>query len=79
MPIIKYLSESYILPKIDRASTEIVLLNIETPCSPGGDQGFELVALSEEVGFEPTVGCPTTVFKTAAIGHSATLPLSKAL
>ncbi len=31
---------------------------------------------TEEVGFEPTVGCPTTVFKTAAIGHSATLPYS---
>jgi hypothetical protein len=30
--------------------------------------------MAEEVGFEPTVGCPTTVFKTAAIGHSATLP-----
>lgn len=29
---------------------------------------------TEEVGFEPTVGCPTAVFKTAAIGHSATLP-----
>jgi hypothetical protein len=30
--------------------------------------------MAEEVGFEPTVGCPTAVFKTAAIGHSATLP-----
>lgn len=30
--------------------------------------------LAEEVGFEPTDGCPSTVFKTAAIGHSATLP-----
>ena len=29
---------------------------------------------SEEVGFEPTVGCPTSVFETDAIGHSATLP-----
>ena len=32
--------------------------------------------MAEEVGFEPTVGCPTAVFKTAAIGHSATLPLT---
>ena len=29
---------------------------------------------TEEVGFEPTIGCPIAVFKTAAIGHSATLP-----
>lgn len=29
---------------------------------------------TEEVGFEPTVGCPTSVFKTDALGHSATLP-----
>ena len=37
-------------------------------------KGFELIKMAEEVGFEPTVGCPTAVFKTAAIGHSATLP-----
>jgi len=24
---------------------------------------------AEGVGFEPTVSCPTAVFKTAAIGH----------
>ena len=31
--------------------------------------------MAEGVGFEPTVGGhPTTVFKTVAIGHSATLP-----
>ena len=36
--------------------------------------GSNWLQLSEEVGFEPTVGCPTAVFKTAAIGHSATLP-----
>ena len=30
--------------------------------------------LAEGVGFEPTVPCGTTVFKTAAIGHSATPP-----
>jgi len=30
--------------------------------------------MAEGVGFEPTVGCPTSVFKTDAIDHSATLP-----
>ena len=29
---------------------------------------------TEEEGFEPPVGCPTSVFKTDAFGHSATLP-----
>ena len=29
---------------------------------------------AEDVGFEPTVPCGTTVFKTAAIDHSANLP-----
>ena len=31
--------------------------------------------MAEEVGFEPTVPCGTTVFKTAAFDHSATPPL----
>ena len=30
---------------------------------------------SEEEGFEPPVPCGTSVFKTDAFGHSATLPL----
>ena len=30
--------------------------------------------LAEGEGFEPPVGCPTTVFKTAALNHSANLP-----
>jgi hypothetical protein len=30
--------------------------------------------MAEGVGFEPTVGCPTPVFKTGAIDHSATPP-----
>lgn len=30
--------------------------------------------LAEAEGFEPPVGCPTAVFKTAAFDHSATLP-----
>ena len=29
---------------------------------------------AEEQGFEPRVGCPTTVFKTAALSHSAIPP-----
>ena len=31
--------------------------------------------MAEGVGFEPTVGCPTSVFKTDAIDHSATPPV----
>jgi hypothetical protein len=30
--------------------------------------------MAEEEGFEPPVGCPTTVFKTAAFDLSATPP-----
>ena len=33
-------------------------------------------SMAEEVGFEPTVPCGTTVFKTAAFDHSATPPNS---
>ncbi len=33
--------------------------------------------LAENVGFEPTVPCGTTVFKTAAIDHSANSPRQK--
>ena len=32
---------------------------------------------AENVGFEPTVPCGTTVFKTAAIDHSANSPGQK--
>ena len=31
---------------------------------------------AEAEGFEPPVSCPTMVFKTIALNHSATLPLS---
>ncbi len=34
-----------------------------------------LKSLAEGVGFEPTDACTSAVFKTAAIDHSATLPL----
>ncbi len=32
--------------------------------------------LAEREGFEPPEGCPSTVFKTAALNHSATSPES---
>jgi hypothetical protein len=31
--------------------------------------------MAERVGFEPTEGFPSTVFKTAAFDHSATSPM----
>ena len=34
--------------------------------------------MAEGVGFEPTDGCPSPVFKTGAIDHSATLPAFRA-
>lgn len=39
---------------------------------PGASPGLEFLA--EEVGFEPTVPLSTTVFKTAALNHSAIPP-----
>ncbi len=36
--------------------------------------GIAEIKKAEEVGFEPTVPCGTTVFKTAAFDHSATPP-----
>ena len=35
--------------------------------------------MAEEEGFEPPVPCGTTVFKTAALDHSATPPLKVGL
>ncbi len=35
--------------------------------------------MADGVGFEPTEGCPSTVFKTAAIDHSAIHPSCVAL
>lgn len=40
---------------------------------------YSLRLNAEEVGFEPTVPCETSVFKTDAIGHSATLPYRQAI
>ena len=31
--------------------------------------------LAEGEGFEPSVSCPTPVFKTGSLNHSVTLPL----
>jgi hypothetical protein len=39
---------------------------------PGARPTFPWMA--ERVGFEPTDPCGSTVFKTAAFGHSATSP-----
>jgi hypothetical protein len=33
-----------------------------------------LLSMAEGVGFEPTVGCPTPVFKTGSLNRSDTLP-----
>lgn len=33
-----------------------------------------LYLLADGVGFEPTDGCPSLVFKTSALNHSATHP-----
>ena len=38
------------------------------------NERLELGGISEEEGFEPPVPCGTSVFKTDAFGHSATLP-----
>lgn len=44
------------------------LSKIKTPGGPG------VCNLAEEVGFEPTEPCGSTVFKTAAFNHSAIPP-----
>ena len=41
---------------------------------PRSMSGGRIYAMAEEVGFEPTVPCGTTVFKTAAFNHSAIPP-----
>ncbi len=33
-----------------------------------------LLMMADRVGFEPTVSCPTPVFKTGALNHSAIYP-----
>ena len=48
--------------------------NKGTPAKISLDEGSNLNHLAEEVGFEPTVPCGTTVFKTAAFNHSAIPP-----
>src|SRR5207244_2192201 len=47
---------------------------VERRSHPTGGEILACGELAERVGFEPTVGFPTAVFKTAAIDHSATSP-----
>ena len=51
------------------------LLTLMRTKKAGLTAGF--FSLAENVGFEPTVPCGTTVFKTAAIDHSANSPRQK--
>lgn len=52
--------------------------------TPGGQKKQKrppfgsLRCLAEGVGFEPTDGLPSPVFKTGAFGHSATPPVTRA-
>ena len=47
---------------------------IVSPCRPRFGFKMQFRFLAEEVRFELTVGCPTPVFKTGALDHSATPP-----
>lgn len=47
--------------------------SIEIP-TVSESMGCDPIGMAEGVGFEPTVGFPTAVFKTAAINHSTTPP-----
>ena len=42
--------------------------------APAADMAFSVQTMAERVGFEPTEGFPSAVFKTAAIDHSAISP-----
>src|SRR5258708_32526338 len=44
---------------------------------PVGDPQITAPIGTEGVGFEPTVGCPTKVFKTFTLNHSDTPPGGK--
>ena len=46
-----------------------------TPSRAEENATLELVGVAEAEGFEPSVPCGTAVFKTAAIGRSATPPV----
>ena len=48
-------------------------LDIEKRAGLPDSLSYEL-AMAEGVGFEPTVSCPTPVFKTGAFVHSAIPP-----
>ena len=45
-----------------------------TPGIQGRDEQPECGDVAERVGFEPTEGCPSPVFKTGALNRSAISP-----
>jgi hypothetical protein len=51
--------------------THVVTTVVTEPCS---ERNLLIIKVAEGVGFEPTVSCPTLVFKTSAFDHSATPP-----
>ena len=46
----------------------------DLPSFHSGYPAFLQKKMAEGVGFEPTEGCPSAVFKTAALNHSTILP-----
>ena len=77
-------------PSIGHAAYDMLVVGITAPIKIPHRPGFSaanfsaqggkyinyklLFLLAEGVGFEPTDGCPSLVFKTSAFNHSATLP-----
>jgi hypothetical protein len=55
--------------------SELSRLSLLNKISIASDADFLIVHLAEEEGFEPPDPCGSTVFKTAAIDHSAIPPL----
>ncbi len=52
----------------------VICQQLRTQKKPRKKRGY--VCMAERVGFEPTEGRPSTVFKTVAFDHSATSPNS---
>src|SRR5688572_24017956 len=64
-----------------RASSAVIVRHATLPGAltmenivPRGVTAARREAMAERVGFEPTEGYPSAVFKTAAINHSTTSP-----
>ncbi len=55
--------------------SELSRLSLLNKISIASDADFLIVHLAEEEGFEPPDPCGSTVFKTAAIDHSAIPPI----